>query len=136
MNLVKIDNLGCFVTSFKTDEVAVVLQTASKMCDDVPQEDTSPTCCTYSRGAPKKTGLSSTSALLRNTHQAKPIDCLCMFCSFRRFPAQAKVMGSVVDGRDKMSRIVSVMGRWTSPVTSIRWSSHESCGTGPWFRTK
>ena len=66
--------------------------------------------------------------------QLKPLVLVTMFCSLRRFPAQASVTGTVwASNLFTRSSMLKVVGFSTRPPTVSWWVSHASRGTAPWF---
>jgi hypothetical protein len=129
-------NLCCLIAPFEAYKIAIILQTPGIAVNHIPEEYASPARCPCGRRSPGIFNIKEASYRLEKSYHEKPMDCLCMFCSFLRLPAQASVTGMVVDGSDTMSSIVSVTGRLTRPVISMLWSPQIISGTGPWLRTK
>lgn len=103
-------NLCCLVAPFEAYKFAIILQTSSIAVNHIPEEYASPACCPCGPRSPGIVNIKEARYRLEKSYHAKPMDCLCMFCSFLRFPAQESVTGMVVDGRDMISSIVSVTG--------------------------
>uniref|UniRef100_A0A0A8YJP5 Uncharacterized protein n=1 Tax=Arundo donax TaxID=35708 RepID=A0A0A8YJP5_ARUDO len=86
---------------------------------------------TSRRRAPRHTDVDTPAA-----PQLNPTVCCTMFCSLRRFPAQASVTGTSTAGKSRTSSSMVIRaGRFTRPVTSTVHVAQSPRGTAPWLRT-